>query len=223
MWLALILASSPACLDGEVIALNLKAGDSIAKTAQWASGSLCAKYVAEGAVAQTKLPVSVSGKVSRSDARVLLGTVWSLVGVTAVSDETGVTLKARGASATEGQCDAAERDALALAVKRQNGEYVVTRAVAERMSKCVAGACRVVPAIKDGKVQGLKLFSVRAGSFLSALGFRNGDVLLTVNGRSLSSADEALATLDAARKSNVAVVKLQRAAEVLELTLRAEE
>lgn len=45
---------------------------------------------------------------------------------------------------------------------------------------------RMVPTLHQGRVQGLRFYAVRPGSLLAALGVQNGDIMLSVNGRSMS-------------------------------------
>lgn len=56
----------------------------------------------------------------------------------------------------------------------------------------LAKGARVVPAVRDGKPDGFKLYAIRPSSFYARLGFSNGDTLQTVNGLPLDSADKAL-------------------------------
>ncbi|NTX02592.1 hypothetical protein [Myxococcus sp. CA040A] len=58
----------------------------------------------------------------------------------------------------------------------------------------MAMQARIVPAFKDGKAQGFKLFSIREGSLYDKLGFQNGDVIQRVNGISLDTPEKALET-----------------------------
>jgi S1-C subfamily serine protease len=51
---------------------------------------------------------------------------------------------------------------------------------------------RIVPAMKNGKPDGFKMYAVRPSSLVAALGFKNGDTIHGVNGVELSSADKAL-------------------------------
>ena len=51
---------------------------------------------------------------------------------------------------------------------------------------------RVVPAFKDGKPQGFKLYAIRPGSLAAMLGFANGDTLAAIDGQSLDSIDKML-------------------------------
>ena len=48
---------------------------------------------------------------------------------------------------------------------------------------------RLVPAIKDGKPLGMKVFAVKPDSMLARLGLANGDVVVSVGGMNLDAAD----------------------------------
>lgn len=56
---------------------------------------------------------------------------------------------------------------------------------------------RLLPNIKDGKQEGFKLLEVRPGGLYEALGLRNGDVLLRVNGLEISSPEIVVQTMTA--------------------------
>src|SRR2546430_11826185 len=55
-----------------------------------------------------------------------------------------------------------------------------------------AKAVRVVPAIKNGKPNGFKLYAIRPSSLVARLGFRNGDTVLAINGYELTTPDKVL-------------------------------
>jgi general secretion pathway protein C len=55
----------------------------------------------------------------------------------------------------------------------------------------VKGA-RVVPAMKNGKPEGFKMYAIRPTSAFAKLGLSNGDTLTSINGFELTSADKAL-------------------------------
>lgn len=55
-----------------------------------------------------------------------------------------------------------------------------------------ATMCRFVPAFEHGAPFGFKLFSLKPGSVYDELGFENGDIVMRINGRELSSPDKAL-------------------------------
>lgn len=56
----------------------------------------------------------------------------------------------------------------------------------------VAKGARIVPAMKNGKPEGFKLYAIRPTSVYSKLGLTNGDTLTSINGFELTSADKAL-------------------------------
>jgi general secretion pathway protein C len=51
---------------------------------------------------------------------------------------------------------------------------------------------RVVPAMKNGKPEGFKMYAIRPTSAFAKLGLTNGDTLTSINGFELNSADKAL-------------------------------
>ena len=56
----------------------------------------------------------------------------------------------------------------------------------------LAKFARIVPATKDGKPDGFKLYGIRPGSPVAQLNFANGDTFVAINGFALTSADTAL-------------------------------
>ena len=84
---------------------------------------------------------------------------------------------------------------LAGVKKKGNGKYEISRdsidTVLSNMSALSTDA-RVVPDFKGGKQRGFKLFSIKPKSVFSKIGLKNGDVLKTVNGYTLSSPDKIL-------------------------------
>jgi hypothetical protein len=70
---------------------------------------------------------------------------------------------------------------------------------------------RIIPRTRDGEVIGVTLYGIRRGSVPFALGVRNGDLLLDVDGRALTSPDAALAVYARLRETDAAFVRLVRA------------
>lgn len=54
---------------------------------------------------------------------------------------------------------------------------------------------RIMPAVTDGQVRGLKLYGVRPGSLPKQLGLKNGDLLAALDGQPLTSTGDVLAVL----------------------------
>ncbi len=66
-----------------------------------------------------------------------------------------------------------------------------------------AKGARVVPAMKDGKPLGFKLYAVKPDSFIAHLGLENGDTVTTVDGEPIASPDKALAAYSKLRDLKV--------------------
>jgi S1-C subfamily serine protease len=84
----------------------------------------------------------------------------------------------------------------------------------------VVTTVRVVPAVKDGKTIGFKLFALRVGSPLASLGFQNGDTVLSINGISIGTPDQALEAYTKLKAANHFTVQIQRRAEEITLDIK---
>jgi S1-C subfamily serine protease len=69
---------------------------------------------------------------------------------------------------------------------------------------------RIVPAVTNGKIHGVKLLEIEPGSLYDALGLRNDDTILDVDGRSIDSISEAIDTHTALEKAAQITVHLVR-------------
>ncbi|RKG92126.1 general secretion pathway protein GspC [Corallococcus sp. CA053C] len=69
---------------------------------------------------------------------------------------------------------------------------------------------RVVPAFREGRPVGFKLFSVREGSLYSRLGLRNGDVLQRINGLDLDDMEKAVQAFTQLRDARRIELQLER-------------
>lgn len=74
----------------------------------------------------------------------------------------------------------------------------------------VATDARIVPAFKDGKSDGFKLFSIRPGSVYQQIGLQNGDVIQKINGYEMNSPDKALEVYGKLRDARAISVQLER-------------
>ena len=73
--------------------------------------------------------------------------------------------------------------------------YEIEKSLVEKVlvnPMAVAKGARVVPAMKNGKPEGFKLYAIRPTSVYAKLGLTNGDTLTSINGFELTSADKAL-------------------------------
>jgi general secretion pathway protein C len=78
---------------------------------------------------------------------------------------------------------------------------------------------RVVPEQQNGAIIGLRLFGIRPGSLLAAIGLKSGDRLESINGFSVATPEEALEAYARLRSAQRLSVRLHRAGKPVELTL----
>ena len=74
-----------------------------------------------------------------------------------------------------------------------------------------------MPAVKNGKPDGFKLYAVRPDSLLAALGLHNGDTVTAINGHLLGTPDHVLELYDRLRDAKVFTVTITRAGASLTL------
>jgi hypothetical protein len=82
----------------------------------------------------------------------------------------------------------------------------------------VKGA-RVVPAMKDGKPEGFKLYAIRPGSLYYRIGLANGDTVQSINGHRLDSVDKTLEVYTQLRDAKRLELGLVRRGKPLTLTI----
>lgn len=79
--------------------------------------------------------------------------------------------------------------------KIDDNNYEIDKALVDKIlanPMAVAKGARVVPAVKNGKPDGFKLYAIRPSSVYSKLGLTNGDTIQSINGFELTTADKAL-------------------------------
>lgn len=69
---------------------------------------------------------------------------------------------------------------------------------------------RIRPHYKDGRSDGLTLSGIRSGSIFSEMGFRNGDVIVGVDGKDIESVDDALSLYENLQSAENVQVQLRR-------------
>jgi hypothetical protein len=85
----------------------------------------------------------------------------------------------------------------------------------------LASQARIVPAMRDGKPIGFKLYGIRPESIYSQLGLLNGDTILAVNGEAFADPESALALYSKLRGATRLDVTLERrgAPKVIEIEI----
>jgi predicted Ser/Thr protein kinase len=95
----------------------------------------------------------------------------------------------------------------------------LTRTIKELLAGKTA---RLVPTEKDGKPIGLKVYALRAGTFLDAIGLANGDIIVAINGRPVTTQTELAAVLEKARTLEL-TIELQRESSPFTIKMRDRE
>jgi hypothetical protein len=94
---------------------------------------------------------------------------------------------------------------------------LVDRVLADPVA--LANHARIVPAMKDGKPDGFKLYAIRPSSLWARLGFVNGDTILTVNGMDITTPDKALEAYSKLRDAQAVAVGLLRNGSSFTITI----
>jgi hypothetical protein len=107
-----------------------------------------------------------------------------------------------------------EQDADLSAIRQvAPNKYEIAHAIVDQIlanPMAVAKGARIVPAMKDGKPHGFKLYAIRPASVFAKLGLMNGDTLVTVNGFELTSADKALEIYEKLRDATTIEIEVER-------------
>ena len=78
---------------------------------------------------------------------------------------------------------------------------------------------RVVPAIKNGQPDGVKLYAIRPSSVFAKLGLTNGDTIEQINGTAITTPDKALELYTKLQKADVITIDITRRGNPLRLTI----
>lgn len=73
-----------------------------------------------------------------------------------------------------------------------------------------ASPTRVVPTMRDGHQVGYKIFAIERGSIYARAGFRAGDLLVEIDGKTVTSPDQLDATVRASAKGAVIKIAIER-------------
>lgn len=79
---------------------------------------------------------------------------------------------------------------------------------------------RIVPSFEKGRADGFKLFGIRPNSLYAKVGLKNGDVVVRINGFSITNPDEALAAYDKLRDAKTFRIEVRRQGRPKRLTYR---
>jgi membrane-associated protease RseP (regulator of RpoE activity) len=98
-------------------------------------------------------------------------------------------------------------------IERANVEYLTENPA------YFAKQARIVPDMQDGVTQGYKLYGIRSGSLPSQLGIQNGDVIVAIDGMTLSNLDATLAAFSRLPALGTVTVTIERRGATMQLTI----
>jgi general secretion pathway protein C len=98
-------------------------------------------------------------------------------------------------------------------------EFQIDRSVVDKILETQAELMkvRVVPEQEKGKMVGIRLYGIKVGSLLDAVGFENGDRIESVNGLEISTPESALTAYAQLRAAERLVVKINRKGNASEI------
>lgn len=99
-----------------------------------------------------------------------------------------------------------------VATVTQN-EFVVEEAEVDKALEnlpLLLQQARAVPYFRDGKADGLRLFAIRPDSLFAKIGLKNGDILKTVNAKSMADPSQALKLFEELKDERSITLVLER-------------
>jgi general secretion pathway protein C len=78
---------------------------------------------------------------------------------------------------------------------------------------------RVVPAMKNGQPDGIKLYAIRPSSVFAHIGLQNGDTIQTINGNDLGDLSKALDSYAKLKVAHAFVIEIVRRGRPLTVTI----
>jgi hypothetical protein len=106
--------------------------------------------------------------------------------------------------------------------KIDDTHYEVKRAVIDKLfadPDSFLATMRIVPAMRNGRPEGFKVYAIRPLSPLARIGIANGDTIQELNGHTLDSADKALEAFTALRSARVVDISLVRRGVPMTITV----
>ena len=106
--------------------------------------------------------------------------------------------------------------------KIDDTHYEVKRAFVDQIFQNpmgIAKSARIVPSMKNGQTEGIKIYAVRPRSLFARLGMANGDTIKAINGHPLTSSDKALEVYTALRGATRIDIQLVRRGADLTITI----
>jgi S1-C subfamily serine protease len=100
--------------------------------------------------------------------------------------------------------------------------YTIPKASLDAMFASMAkyaSQARIVPSVRNGSPDGIKLYAIRPSSIFAHLGLMNGDTIVAINGDDITTADKALRAYTKLRSATQARIDLVRRGKPVTLTI----
>lgn len=219
------LEAPPACKPVAASAkVTVTFGDvvTLRELAVWMEGLTCQPIVFASELAVKALEVNVVGgkAMSVKQARAVFDAAMQAVGLVARSKDGVMTIVRDPKAPCADAVSLAPISSLTEDARKAHGivassetRFTIKRAMFEKLvadAETIAKGARIVPSVKDGKSNGLKLFAIRPGSLHAALGFLNGDTVVSWDGAALTSIEVVMtkyATLRTAKRIELGVIR----------------
>ncbi len=107
--------------------------------------------------------------------------------------------------------------------KIDDENYEIDRGVIDKLLAnplALSKGARIVPSIKDGRPNGMKLYAIRPSSFYARIGLANGDTVHAINGYDLSSLDRGLEVYTKVRSARSVDLDITRRGKPVRLRYR---
>ena len=237
--LSLPAAQTRACTPhtGEAhVHVSLLANSDLATLVKWAKDQTCADYTFDNSLSERRLAQGVILTVVGRD----VGATFELIlhtmnlhikgtgptrTIVATGPESAQSRTAREREKADSERDRVFANLEAEIARQDDTHYTITRkgidAALGNLSS-LGRSIRIVPDVKNGKPNGFRVFAIKPGSLLARVGFHNGDLIQTVNGRDISTPEKALETYAKLRSTGLVHAALLREGKPVAIDIKIE-
>jgi general secretion pathway protein C len=109
--------------------------------------------------------------------------------------------------------------------KLDDTTYEIDRSLVEQVlanPMAIAKGARVMPSIKNGQPDGMRVAAIRPDSVFAKLGLQNGDTIHAINGNALDSMSAGLEVYDKVKNANALQIDITRGGKPVSMNYRIE-
>jgi len=228
-------ACTPQTRDGRV-RVSFLADSDLTTMVKWAKEQTCTDYAFDQSLAGRRLAqgvvLTVAGRDVGTVFEILLHTMHlRLLGtgpkrtIVATGPESAQSKAGRERDKAGGERDRVYANLEAEISKQDATHYTITRKGVEAALgnlSSLSRSMRIVPEVKNGKPNGFRVFAIKPGSLLARVGFQNGDLLQSVNGNDISTAEKAMGTYAKLRSAGQVHAALLRENKPIAIDIKIE-